>query len=122
MRWSYEKRRIADFAAALRRSRSLVADERRPRAELEALKQRRLDAIVRHVVEFQVVQHGARLDVRVVPREHVNGALEQRLCDRLRSRLAELGARDAEVHVERVAGLERNAGGKLQLVVADRAG
>ena len=71
----------------------------------------------RDVVEFQVVQEGARLVVRVVAR---HAGVEERVRHALRERLASLGARGAEVEVRRCEALERSAGGKLQIVVAER--
>jgi phenylacetate-CoA ligase len=71
----------------------------------------------RDVVEFQVVQEGARLVVHVVARR---AGVEERVRDALRERLAALGARDVGVEVRRCAALERSAGGKLQIIVAER--
>jgi phenylacetate-coenzyme A ligase PaaK-like adenylate-forming protein len=71
----------------------------------------------RDVVEFQVVQEGARLCVRMVAR---SAGAEERVRDAVRERLAALGARDVEVEVLRCEALARSAGGKLQIVVADR--
>jgi phenylacetate-coenzyme A ligase PaaK-like adenylate-forming protein len=74
------------------------------------------DADVR---EFQVVQEGAALRLRVALRNGSEGA-EERLGERLRGRLAELGVERPEVSVERVDALERSPAGKLQVVVAQR--
>jgi phenylacetate-CoA ligase len=71
------------------------------------------------VREFQVVQEGDALRLRVALRNGSAGA-EQRLGERLRVRLAELGVARPEVSVERVEALERSPGGKLQVVVAGR--
>jgi phenylacetate-coenzyme A ligase PaaK-like adenylate-forming protein len=75
------------------------------------------------VREFQVVQRGDRLRLRVAladdaPVAHTTG----RLCDRVTARLRELGVADPRVDVETVATLERPPSGKLQIVVADRRG
>jgi phenylacetate-CoA ligase len=70
------------------------------------------------VVEFQVVEEADCLRLLVVPR----GAapeLEPRLKAKLEQKLAELGARSA-IEVERRPALARQAGGKLQIVVARR--
>ena len=75
----------------------------------------------REVAEFQVLQEGRGLRVRVVPRPGAGQALEDRLGTALRARLAALGVQDPDVRVERVAGLPRTPGGKLQLVVADKS-
>jgi phenylacetate-coenzyme A ligase PaaK-like adenylate-forming protein len=72
------------------------------------------------VVEFQVVQDGGGIVVRLVARAGASG-VEQRLQERLAARLAELGVAAPRVGVERVADLPRTAGGKLQLVVAQRS-
>jgi phenylacetate-coenzyme A ligase PaaK-like adenylate-forming protein len=71
------------------------------------------------VREFQVVQEGAGLRVRVALRNGAAGA-EDRLGERVRGRLAELGVERPEVRVERVDALERSPAGKLQVVVAGR--
>jgi phenylacetate-coenzyme A ligase PaaK-like adenylate-forming protein len=71
------------------------------------------------VREFQVVQEGEALRLRVALRNGSEGA-EARLGERVRGRLAELGVERPEVSVERVEALERSAGGKLQVVVAER--
>ncbi len=69
------------------------------------------------VREFQVVQEGEALRLRVALRNGSEGA-EERLGERVRGRLAELGVARAEVSVERVDALERSPGGKVQMVVA----
>jgi phenylacetate-CoA ligase len=71
------------------------------------------------VREFQVVQEGAALRLRVALRNGSDGA-EERLRERVRARLADLGVERPDVSVERVEALERSAGGKLQVVVAQR--
>jgi phenylacetate-CoA ligase len=72
------------------------------------------------VREFQVVQEGEALRLRVALRNGSDGA-EGRLGERVRGRLTDLGVPRPEVSVERVDALERSAGGKLQVVVAERA-
>jgi phenylacetate-coenzyme A ligase PaaK-like adenylate-forming protein len=71
------------------------------------------------VREFQVVQEGERLRLRVALRNGAAGA-EERLGQSVRGRLAELGITQPDVCVERVNELERTPGGKLQVVVAAR--
>lgn len=71
------------------------------------------------VREFQVVQEGERLRLRVALRNGAAGA-EERLGESVRGRLAELGIAEPEVCVERVNQLERTSAGKLQVVVAAR--
>ena len=76
----------------------------------------------RDVREFQVVQQGERLLLRVVLRD--GAAAEEasrRLRGRLMDRLATLGVLNPAVAVETRSELERSAGGKLQIVVADRS-
>jgi phenylacetate-CoA ligase len=72
------------------------------------------------VNEFQVVQHGERLRLRVCLRE---GAAEApaRLRARVGARLEELGVPRPSVEVETVDALERSPAGKLQVVVAGRS-
>jgi phenylacetate-CoA ligase len=69
------------------------------------------------VREFQVVQQGEALRLRVALRD---GAAEApaRLRARVGARLEELGVPRPSVEVETVEALERSAGGKLQVVVA----
>jgi phenylacetate-coenzyme A ligase PaaK-like adenylate-forming protein len=62
---------------------------------------------------------GRPLRLRVALRNGSEGA-EERLGERVRTRLGELGVDRPEVSVERVDALERSAGGKLQVVVAER--
>ena len=71
------------------------------------------------VREFQVVQEGQALRLRVALRNGSEGA-EERLAASVRDRLAELGVERPEVSVERVDALERSPAGKLQVVVAER--
>jgi phenylacetate-CoA ligase len=75
----------------------------------------------RRVREFQVVQHGERVRLRVALRDGGEPVEETaaRLRERISDRLAALGVRDPQVDVETCEALERAAGGKLQLVVAD---
>jgi phenylacetate-CoA ligase len=75
----------------------------------------------RDVREFQVIQEGEGVLILVVARPSAGSELEVRLRDAVSRRLAELGVRDPRVSVERRENLARSAGGKLQLVVADRA-
>ena len=75
----------------------------------------------RDVREFQVIQEGEGVLILVVARPSAGSELEERLRDAVSRRLAELGVRDPRVSVERRENLARSAGGKLQLVVADRA-
>jgi hypothetical protein len=69
------------------------------------------------VREFQVVQQGEGLRLRVCLRD---GAAEApaRLCARVGARLEELGVPRPSVEVEAVEALERSPAGKLQVVVA----
>ena len=69
------------------------------------------------VREFQVIQKGESLRLRVALRDGAAGAPE-RLRSRLGARLEELGVPRPEVEVETVEQLERSPGGKLQIVVA----
>jgi hypothetical protein len=72
------------------------------------------------VREFQVVQRGDRLTLRIVPAGETSvGELAGRLTDRLSTRLRGLGVRDPQLAVEPCAAIERPPSGKLQLVVAD---
>jgi phenylacetate-coenzyme A ligase PaaK-like adenylate-forming protein len=71
------------------------------------------------VREFQVLQEGQALRLRVALRNGSEGA-EERLGASVRDRLAELGVERPEVSVERVDALERSPAGKLQVVVAER--
>jgi phenylacetate-CoA ligase len=69
------------------------------------------------VREFQVVQQGESLRLRVALRNGATGA-PARLQARVGARLEELGVPRPSVEVETVEALERSAGGKLQVVVA----
>ena len=71
------------------------------------------------VREFQVVQEGDAVRLRVALRNGSQGA-EERLGECVRGRLAELGVERPQVNVERVKALERSPAGKLQVVVAER--
>ena len=71
------------------------------------------------VREFQVVQRGDGLRLRVALRAGADGSPE-RLRARLGARLEELGVPRPAVDVEAVEALERSASGKLQMVVAGR--
>jgi phenylacetate-coenzyme A ligase PaaK-like adenylate-forming protein len=74
----------------------------------------------RGVREFQVLQRGDGVRVRVVARDGAPPAeLAERLRERVGERLAALGVRDPHVEVEPCAALERPPAGKLQLVVAE---
>jgi hypothetical protein len=74
------------------------------------------------VREFQVLQRGDGVQVRVVVREGQPPAdVAERLRERVGERLAELGVSDPRVEVEPCAALERPPAGKLQLVVPDEA-
>ena len=75
------------------------------------------------VREFQVMQQGERLKLRVALREGaVADEAARRLRERVGDRLAQLGVRGTAVDVERCEGIERPPWGKVQVVVADRAG
>ena len=76
----------------------------------------------RGVREFQVVQRGDGVRVRVVAREGEEPeAMAGRLRERVGERLAALGVREPQVEVEPCTALERPPAGKLQLVVPDEA-
>jgi phenylacetate-CoA ligase len=76
----------------------------------------------RAVREFQVIQEGERLRLRVALREDAPAAeAAERLRERVGERLAGLGVRATDVAVEPCERIERLAGGKLQMVIADRA-
>jgi phenylacetate-coenzyme A ligase PaaK-like adenylate-forming protein len=75
----------------------------------------------RAVREFQVIQEGERLRLRVALREDAAPAeAVHRLRERVADRLTRLGVRETVVAVEPCERIERVAGGKLQMVVADR--
>jgi phenylacetate-CoA ligase len=71
------------------------------------------------VREFQVVQKGDALRLRVALRDGCSG-VEERLGDRVRAKLSELGVPRPQVSVERVDALERSPAGKVRIVVAER--
>ena len=79
------------------------------------------------VREFQVRQDGPVIRILIVPRYSAgpttaaDDELETRLGQAVARQLAQLGARDPQVIVERRHELARSAGGKLQLVIADPA-
>jgi phenylacetate-CoA ligase len=74
------------------------------------------------VREFQVVQDGPVLRIRIVP-SHAAAAsddpLETRLDQAVTQQLLKLGVHDPQISVERRHQLPRSAGGKLKLVIAD---
>jgi phenylacetate-CoA ligase len=70
------------------------------------------------VREFQIVQQGERLRLRVALESGANGAT-QRLQAALAGRLREVGITQPAIDVDVVERLDRDAGGKLPLVVAD---
>jgi phenylacetate-CoA ligase len=72
------------------------------------------------VREFQVVQKGERLRIRLALRAGANGA-GTRLRAALAERLRKAGVAEPALDVEVVERLERPPGGKLALVVADRS-
>jgi phenylacetate-coenzyme A ligase PaaK-like adenylate-forming protein len=72
------------------------------------------------VREFQVVQEGERLRIRLALRAGANGAAA-RLQATLAERLRKAGIAEPAIEVEVVERLERPPGGKLALVVADRS-
>jgi phenylacetate-CoA ligase len=76
------------------------------------------------VREFQVVQDGPVLRIRIVPSHAATASddpLETRLGQAVAQRLLGLGVHDPQVTVERRPKLPRGAGGKLKLVIADPA-
>lgn len=75
----------------------------------------------REVRAFQIVQEGERIRVRVVLTDGADAAgSAARLRDRVAGRLAAAGVARPDVEVQPCPTLERSAGGKLQMVVADR--
>jgi phenylacetate-CoA ligase len=74
----------------------------------------------RAVREFQVIQRGDALRVLVVPANGADPALDARVARALAARLGEMGVDHPAVTVERASELPRTAGGKLQIVVAER--
>ena len=79
------------------------------------------------VREFQVRQDGPVIRILIVPRSSTSPTtaadddLETRLARAVARQLAQLGARDPQVTVERRHELARSAGGKLKLVIAGPA-
>jgi phenylacetate-CoA ligase len=74
------------------------------------------------VREFQVLQHGPTLRLRIVPNPAVtdgNDRLEARLGQAVTQQLLRLGVHDPQITVERRQQLSRSPGGKLKLVIAD---
>jgi type IV pilus biogenesis protein CpaD/CtpE len=72
------------------------------------------------VREFQVVQEGRGLRLRLALREGAApGEAASRIGGRVRARLAELGVSAPNVDVETCDGIERPASGKARVVVAD---
>jgi phenylacetate-CoA ligase len=71
------------------------------------------------VREFQVVQHSDRLTLRVVLGDDATPQTTRRVRDQLAARLRALGLTDLHIDVETCAAIERPAGGKLRLVIAD---
>jgi phenylacetate-CoA ligase len=76
------------------------------------------------VREFQVVQDGPVLRIRIVPSHAAiasDDPLETRLGQAVAQQLLALGVQDPQVTVERCQQVPRGAGGKLKLVIADPA-
>jgi phenylacetate-coenzyme A ligase PaaK-like adenylate-forming protein len=76
------------------------------------------------VCEFQIVQEGPVLSVRVVLRDGTDvAAMRRRLTGELTGNLAALGVAEPTIRIERCEKLERDPAtmGKLKLVVADRS-
>jgi phenylacetate-CoA ligase len=74
------------------------------------------------VREFQVVQDGPVLRIRIVPSHAATTSdttLEARLGQAVTHQLLKLGVHDPQISVERRHQLPRSAGGKLKLVIAD---
>ena len=81
-------------------------------------------AKAREVREFQVVQEGHAVNIRVVLHPGADpAALETRLTDDLAARLRDLGAADPVIRLRPCDDLGRDAAkmGKLKLVVAEKA-
>jgi phenylacetate-CoA ligase len=77
----------------------------------------------RAVREFQVVQHGDRLRLRVALRDGAPVAeTTGRLREKVSNRLCALGVPNPQIEVETCGGLERSPAGKLQMIVADPGG
>jgi phenylacetate-coenzyme A ligase PaaK-like adenylate-forming protein len=76
----------------------------------------------RDVREFQVVQDGERLRLRLALRDEATAERAAgRVRDRVAGRLAAIGAHASGIEVETCAGVERAAGGKYRMIVADPA-
>jgi phenylacetate-CoA ligase len=76
------------------------------------------------VREFQVVQDGPVLRIRIVASHTATAGddpLEARLGQAVTQQLLGLGVQDPQISVERRPKLARSAGGKLKLVIADPA-
>jgi phenylacetate-CoA ligase len=76
------------------------------------------------VREFQVVQDGPVLRIRIVASHAATAGddlLETRVGQAVAQQLLKLGVQDPQVSVERRPKLARSAGGKLKLVIADPA-
>jgi phenylacetate-CoA ligase len=74
------------------------------------------------VREFQVVQHGDRLTLRVVCADATDlAALGGRLTQRVGAALHGLGVADPQIAIEPCRAIDRPASGKLPLVVAEPA-
>ena len=74
----------------------------------------------RDVREFQVVQRGEGLRLRLTLRDDAAAdSAGRRVRERVVGRLTDLGVREARVEVETCPGLERGSGGKFRMVVAD---
>jgi phenylacetate-CoA ligase len=74
------------------------------------------------VREFQVVQDGPVLRIRIVPSHAATAGddpLESRLGQAVTHQLLKLGVQDPQVAIERYQQLPRSAGGKLKLVIAE---
>jgi phenylacetate-coenzyme A ligase PaaK-like adenylate-forming protein len=108
---AYELKRLADVTRGLRISGVAVHP-----LQFEVV------TADRGVREFQVLQRGDGVHVRVVVREgQPADEVTERLREHVGARLAALGVRDPHVEVEPCAALERPPAGKLQLVVAESA-
>jgi phenylacetate-CoA ligase len=73
------------------------------------------------VREFQVVQRGTRLLLRLALRDDAPPGVADRVGRALGERLSALGVEDVDIATEAVAAIERSAAGKLRLVVNERA-
>ena len=72
------------------------------------------------VREFQVVQRGQTLLLRLALRKEAKNA-PARIRARVTGRLEELGVRHPSVETETVEAIERSTGGKLKMIVPDRS-